>query len=126
MRICTKLSLLMVQSKSWRDIMGIFYVIPLFLIFGTATFLFIKAGSPKIKNKNISLIMVCLAINILILPISCLVGSFVSYTNEAATEFTYNNPFYFWKGFFFIQIIPLFVLFVAFLKFVIAKRTKQV
>lgn len=126
MRICTKLSLLMVQSKSWRDIMLIFYVIPFFLISGTSIFLFFMSVSPKIKAKNLSLIMICLAINLLTIPISCLVGSFVSYTHEASTEFTYNNPLYFWKGFFFIQIIPLFVLFVAFLKFVIAKRTKQV
>ncbi|HDR7706662.1 TPA: hypothetical protein QCX91_004320 [Bacillus thuringiensis] len=106
--------------------MGIFYVIPLFLIFGTATFLFIKAGSPKIKDKNLSLIMVCLAINILLIPISFLGGSFVSYKNEAATEFTYNNPLYFWKGFFFIQIIPLFILLAALIWWFIRKGNEKI
>ncbi|QWG92770.1 hypothetical protein [Bacillus mycoides] len=105
--------------------MLIFYAIPLFLIFGTVTFLFIKAGSPKIKNKNLSLIMVCLAINLLTIPISCLIGTFVSYTHEASTEFTYNNPIYFWKGFFFIQTIPIFVLFVVFLMFIWKRKEKN-
>ncbi|PEJ02274.1 hypothetical protein [Bacillus toyonensis] len=104
--------------------MLIYYVIPFFLISGISIFLFFLSVSPKIKAKNLSLIMVCLAINVLTIPISCLVGSFVSYRNEAATEFTYNNPLYFWKGFFFIQIIPIFVLFVAFLMF-IWKRIKN-
>ncbi|PEI86485.1 hypothetical protein [Bacillus toyonensis] len=104
--------------------MGIFYVIAFFLIFGIATFLFIKSGSQKIKDKNLSLIMVFLGINLIIIPMAYLVGSFVSYTHEASTEFTYNNPIYFWKGFFFIQIIPIFMLFVAFLIF-IWKRIKN-
>ncbi|PQZ48653.1 hypothetical protein CQZ94_27585 [Bacillus sp. MYb209] len=106
--------------------MGIFYVITLFLIFGTATFLFIKSGSPKIKDKNLSLIMVFLGINLTTIPMAYLVGSFVSYTNEAATEFTYNNPLYFWKGFFFIQIIPLFVLFVALIWWFIRKGKEKI
>lgn len=61
--------------------MLIFYVIPLFLISGTSIFLFFMSVSPKIKAKNLSLIMICLAMNLLTIPISCLVGSFVSYTN---------------------------------------------
>ncbi|EEL95887.1 hypothetical protein bmyco0001_57210 [Bacillus mycoides DSM 2048] len=55
-----------------------------------------------------------------------MVGSFVSYTNEASTEFTYNNPLYFWKGFFFIQIIPLFVLFVALIWWFIRKGKEKI
>lgn len=116
----------MVQLKSWRDIMVIFYVIPFFLISGTSIFLFFMSVSPKIKAKNLSLIIICLAINLLTIPISCLVGSFVSYTNEASTEFTYNNPLYFWKGFFFIQIIPLFVLFVALIWWFIRKVKEKI
>ncbi|PHD52026.1 hypothetical protein COF61_32335 [Bacillus toyonensis] len=57
---------------------------------------------------------------------SCLVGSFFSYTNEASTEFTYNNSLYFWKGFFFIQIIPLFVLFVALIWWFIHKSKEKI
>lgn len=106
-QICTKLSLLIVQLKSRRDIIGIFYVITLFLIFGTATFLFIKSGSPKIKDKKLSLLMVSLGINLIIIPMAYLVGSFVLYTDHAETEFRDSNPFYFWKGFFFILTIPL-------------------
>ncbi|MFK4311124.1 ethanolamine transporter EutH [Bacillus sp. RC242] len=105
--------------------MLIFYVIPFFLISGTSIFLFFMSVSPKIKAKNLSLIIICLAINLLTIPISCLVGSFVSYTNEASTEFTYNNPLYFWKGFFFIQIIPLFVLFVALIWWLSVRAKKK-
>ncbi|MGG5741546.1 MULTISPECIES: hypothetical protein [Bacillus cereus group] len=106
--------------------MGIFYVIALFLIFGTATFLFMKSGSPKIKDKNLSLIMVFLGINLITIPMAYLVGSLVSYTHEASTEFTYNNPLYFWKGFFFIQIIPIFVLFVALIWWFIRKGKEKI
>ncbi|EEM59007.1 MULTISPECIES: hypothetical protein [Bacillus cereus group] len=106
--------------------MGIFYVIPLFLIFGTATFLFIKSGSAKIKDKNLSLIMIFLGINLITIPMAYLVGSFVSYKHEASTEFIYNNPFYFWKGFFFIQIIPFFVLFVALIWWFIRKGKEKI
>ncbi|WP_336770398.1 hypothetical protein [Bacillus bombysepticus] len=77
-----------------------------------------KAGSPKIKDKNLSLILVCLALNLLTIPFSVLIGTFVSYKNLAATEFTVDNPVYFWKGFFYIQTIPLFVLFVFFSMFI--------
>ncbi|PEC81754.1 hypothetical protein [Bacillus cereus] len=105
--------------------MLIFYVIPFFLISSTSIFLFFLSVSPKINTKNLSLIMICLAINLLTIPISCLVGSLVSYTNEAATEFTYNNPLYFWKGFFFIQIIPLFILLVALIRWFIRKGKEK-
>ncbi|EOO24532.1 hypothetical protein ICM_04965 [Bacillus cereus BAG1X2-3] len=50
-----------------------FYV-TLFLIFGTAIFLFFKSGSPKIKAKNLSLIMVCLGINLLTSPMAFFIG----------------------------------------------------
>ncbi|GAB6439133.1 MULTISPECIES: hypothetical protein [Bacillus] len=106
--------------------MLIFYVIPLFLISGISIFLFFLSVSPKIKAKNLSLIIICLAINVLTIPISCLVGSFVSYKHEASTEFIYNNPLYFWKGFFFIQIIPFFVLFVALIWWFIRKGKEKI
>lgn len=51
--------------------MGIYYVL-LFLIFGTAIFLFFLSSSSKIKAKNLSLIMVCLGINLLISPVAFL------------------------------------------------------
>ncbi|PGU90827.1 hypothetical protein COD71_20940 [Bacillus cereus] len=106
--------------------MLIFYVIPFFLISSTSIFLFFMSVSPKIKAKNLSSIIICLAINLLKIPIYGLVGSFVSYTNEAATEFTYNNPLYFWKGFFFIQIIPLFILLVALIRWFILKGKEKI
>lgn len=70
--------------------------------------------------------MVCLAMNILIIPTSCLGGSFVSYKNEATIEFTYNNPLYFWKGFFFIQIIPIFIILFALIWWFIRKGNEKI
>ena len=63
----------MVQLDSWRDIMVSFYV-TLFLIFGTAIFLFFLSGSSKIKAKNLSLIMICLGINLLTSPMALFIG----------------------------------------------------
>ncbi|MFD6511423.1 hypothetical protein [Bacillus sp. NPDC060175] len=99
--------------------MVIFYVITLFLISGTSIFLFFKSVSPKIKAKNLSLIMVCLAINLLTIPMAYLIGSLVFYTDEMATEFRDSNPLYFWKGFFFIQAIPFLILIIGILKWLI-------
>ncbi|OXB98642.1 hypothetical protein FHE73_13890 [Bacillus thuringiensis] len=50
-----------------------FYV-TLFLIFGTAIFLFFLSGSSKIKAKNLSLIMICLRINLLTSPMALFIG----------------------------------------------------
>ncbi len=123
-----KLPLLMVQLKSWRDIMGfimyiVFYFGLLFLIIGTALSLFIMAALPKIRNKNLSFIMIGLGINILAIPLSFFIGGM-------ATDSPDSTKLDFWKGFFFIQKIPLFLLiFLLFLTVVlwfIRKNKKKV
>lgn len=103
-----KLPLLMVQLKPWRDIMGIilyfaFYFGVLFLIIGTALVLFIMAALPKIWSKNLSFVMIGLGINILTIPLSYFIGGM-------ATDSPDSTRLDFWKGFFFIQKIPLFLL----------------
>ncbi|HDR7851173.1 TPA: hypothetical protein QCY30_006029 [Bacillus toyonensis] len=75
----------------------------LFLIIGTALFLFIMAALPKIRKKNLSFIMIGLGINILVIPLSFFIGGM-------ATASPDSTRLDFWKGFFFIQIIPLFLL----------------
>ena len=50
----------------------VFYFGLLFLIIGTALFLFIMAALPKIWNKNLSFILIGLGINILAIPLSFL------------------------------------------------------
>lgn len=127
-----KLPLLMVQLKSWRDIMGIYYVL-LFLIFGTAIFLFFLSSSSKIKAKNLSLIIVCLGINLLISPVAFFnyAGVVANYGAYVAGDSATAPPLvihvlYFLGGFLFIQGIPLLILLLAFWKFTRAKKTKQV
>ncbi|MBG9597766.1 hypothetical protein ABE17_12995 [Bacillus mycoides] len=95
-----------------------FYV-TLFLIFGTAIFLFFKSGSPKIKAKNLSLIMICLGINLLTSPMAYFIGGM-------ATAPPDSTALDFLGGFLFIQGIPLLILLAAFWKFARAKKTKQV
>lgn len=123
-----KLPLLMVQLKSWRGIMGIilyfaFYFGVLFLIIGTALVLFIMASLPKIWSKNLSFVMIGLGINILTIPLSFFIGGM-------ATDSPDSTRLDFWKGFFFIQKIPLFLLsFLLFLTVVlwfIRKNKKKV
>lgn len=100
----------MVQLKLWRDnmvYMMSYYGI-LFLILGIAVFLFIMAGSRKIRNKNLSFVMIGLGINILTSPVALFIGGM-------ATDSPYSTVFDFWKGFLFIQGIPLFLLLIAFI-----------
>ncbi|EOP60938.1 hypothetical protein IKQ_06169 [Bacillus cereus VDM053] len=95
-----------------------FYVI-LFLIFGTAIFLFFLSGSSKIKAKNLSLIMVCLGINLLASPMAFFIGGMATAPPDSTT-------LDFLGGFLFIQGIPLLLLLAAFLKFALTKKTNQV
>ncbi|EMA6343957.1 hypothetical protein ACH0R4_RS10050 [Bacillus cytotoxicus] len=81
----------------------VFYYGLLFLIIGTALFLFIMAALPKIWNKNLSFIIIGLGINILAIPLSFFIGGM-------ATDSPDSTMLDFWKGFFFIQTIPLFLL----------------
>ncbi|MGA4501429.1 hypothetical protein ACPC0Q_28295 [Bacillus bombysepticus] len=93
--------------------MGIYYV-PLFLIFGTAIFFFFLSSSSKIKAKNLSLIMVCLGINLLTSPVALFIG-------VMATDSPYSTVLDFWGGFLFIQGIPLLLLLVALIWWFIQK-----
>jgi vacuolar-type H+-ATPase subunit I/STV1 len=128
-----KFPLLMVQLKSWRDIMGfimdivfyfVFYFGLLFLIIGTALSLFIMAALPKIWNKNLSFIMIGLGINILAIPLFFFIGGM-------ATDFPDNSTrLDFWKGFFFIQkyrsFTDFFLLFLTVVLWFIRKNKKKV
>ncbi|HDR4873347.1 TPA: hypothetical protein QCR24_004217 [Bacillus cereus] len=100
-----------------------FYFGVLFLIIGTALVLFIMAVLPKIWSKNLSFVMIGLGINILTIPLSYFIG-------VMATDSPDSTRLDFWKGFFFIQKIPLFLLiFLLFLTVVlwfIRKNKKKV
>ncbi|PFJ83251.1 hypothetical protein COI97_30310 [Bacillus cereus] len=85
-----------------------FYYGILFLILGIAVFLFIMAGSRKIRNKNLSFVMIGLGINTLASPVALFIG-------VMATDSPYSTRLDFWKGFLFIQGIPLFLLLIAFI-----------
>ncbi|OJE45269.1 hypothetical protein BAQ49_06910 [Bacillus proteolyticus] len=114
------------------------YYLPLFLIFSTAIFLFFLSSSSKIKAKNLSLIMVCLGINLLISPAAFFIGGIADYAGVVANYGAYvagdsttapplvSHVLYFLGGFLFIQGIPLLLLLLAFWKFTRAKKTKQV
>ncbi len=100
----------MVQLKLWRDNMVymMFYYGILFLILGIAVFLFIMAGSRKIRDKKLSFVMIGLGINTLASPVALFIG-------VMATDSPYSTRLDFWKGFLFIQGIPLFLLLIAFI-----------
>lgn len=97
----------------------VFYFGLLFLIIGTALFLFIMAALPKIRNKNLSFIMVGLGINILAIPLSFFIGGM-------ATDSPDRTMLDFWKGFFFIQAIPLPILLLALVWWFIRKNKEKV
>ncbi|WP_103592175.1 hypothetical protein [Bacillus thuringiensis] len=100
-----------------------FYFGSLFLIIGTALVLFIMAPLPKIWSKNLSFVMIGLGINIITIPLSFFIGGM-------ATDSPDSTRVDFWRGFFFIQKIPLFLLiFLLFLTVVlwfIRKNKKKV
>ncbi len=117
---------------------GNFFVITLLLIDGTAILLFFLSVSPKIKAKNLSSIMICLGINLIISPAAFLIGGIADYAGVAANYGAYfagesttapplvSRALYFFGGFLFIQGIPLLILLAAFWKFARAKKIKQV
>ncbi|MBS9803531.1 hypothetical protein [Bacillus toyonensis] len=94
------------------------YVI-LYFIIGIAVFSFFNSDSPKTKDKNLTFIMVSFGVNLVAIPVALFIG-------VMATDSPYSTEFNFWGGFLFIQGIPLLILLAAFLKFAIAKKTKQV
>ncbi|WP_243526850.1 hypothetical protein [Bacillus pseudomycoides] len=91
----------------------------LFLIIGTAIFVFSKVESPKIKEKNLPFVMIGLGINILVSPLSIFIGGF-------ATDPPDSTMLDFWKGFFFIQAIPLLILLLALVRWFIRKNKEKV
>lgn len=97
----------------------LFYYGVLFLIIGTAIFMFIKAGSRKIRDKNLSFVMVGLGINILASPLALFIGTM-------ATASPNSTRLDFWKGFLFIQKIPLIILLLALIWWFIRKNKKKV
>ncbi|MFE7376502.1 hypothetical protein ACFU6E_17700 [Bacillus cereus] len=94
------------------------YVIMYFII-GIAVFSFFNSDSPKTKDKNLTFIMVSFGVNLVAIPVALFIG-------VMATDSPYSTELNFWGGFLFIQGIPLLILLAAFLKFAIAKKTKQV
>ncbi|MGG0759849.1 hypothetical protein [Bacillus paramycoides] len=90
----------------------VFYYGVLFLIIGTAIFVFIKA-------KNLPFVMVGLGINILASPLALFIG-------VMATDSPDSTVLDFWKGFLFIQGIPLIILLVSLVWWVIRKNKEKV
>jgi len=92
----------------------------------------------KSRLKNLSLITVCLGINLLTSPVAFLIGGIADYAGGVANYGAYfagesatapplvSRALYFFGGFLFIQGIPLLILLAAFWKFTRAKKTKQV
>ncbi|MCP8968426.1 hypothetical protein [Ectobacillus ponti] len=87
------------------------------LIIGGAIFLFIKADSPKIKAKHLSGVIVGLGLNIFTSPLAFFIGGM-------ATDPPDSTMLDFWKGFLFIQAIPLLIL-LAFLVMWWIRKSKE-
>ncbi|PGO22626.1 hypothetical protein CN984_26150 [Bacillus cereus] len=94
------------------------YVI-LYFIIGLAVFSFFNSDSPKTKDKNLTFIMISLGVNLCTIPVALFIG-------VMATDSPYSTELDFWKGFFFIQIIPLFMLFVALIWWFIRKGKEKI
>jgi phosphotransferase system glucose/maltose/N-acetylglucosamine-specific IIC component len=84
----------------------------------SAVFLFNKAQSIKMKNKSLSNFIFCLGLNILTAPIAFFIGGM-------ATDSPESNYFDFFKGFLFIQMIPLILLIISGLMLLIYKKQKK-
>ncbi len=94
------------------------YVI-LYFIIGIAVFSLFNSDSPQTKDKNLTFIMGSLGVNLCTIPVALFIGAM-------ATDSPYSTALDFLGGFLFIQGIPLLLLLVTFLKFALAKKTKQV
>ncbi|EJS66427.1 hypothetical protein CN425_22910 [Bacillus cereus] len=97
----------------------VFYYGVLLLIIGTAIFMFIMAGIRKIREKNLSFVMVGLGINLLTSPLALFIG-------VMATDPPDSTRLDFWKGFLFIQAIPLLILLLAFAWWLIRRNKEKV
>ncbi|MEH6891862.1 hypothetical protein V7024_19665 [Bacillus sp. JJ864] len=94
------------------------YVI-LFFIIGMAIFEFFKSDSPKTKDKNLMFIMGSLGVNLCTIPVAFFIG-------VMATDSPDSTELDFWRGFLFIQAIPLLILLVALIWWLIRKGKEKI
>lgn len=94
------------------------YVI-LFFIIGMAIFEFFKSDSPKTKDKNLIFIMGSLGVNLCTIPVAFFIG-------VMATDPPDSTKLDFWRGFLFIQAIPLLILLVALIWWLIRKGKEKI
>lgn len=86
----------------------IFYGV-LMIIVCAAIYLFLKAEAIKMKNPNLSFLLLSLAVNLIVLPASFFIGGM-------ATDSPDSDHLDFLKGFLFVQAIPLIMLFISIFK----------
>ncbi|MGE7883768.1 hypothetical protein [Bacillus sp. NPDC094077] len=94
------------------------YVI-LYFIIGIAIFSFFNSNSPKTKDKNLTFIMVSLAVNLFTIPVAFFIG-------VMATDSPDSTELDFWGGFLFIQAIPLLILLLALVWWFIHRNKEKV
>nr|WP_247739275.1 hypothetical protein [Bacillus sp. 165] len=92
-------------------------VVP-FLFSGFAIFLFIKAGSQKVKDKKLSLVLVGVGLNLMTGPAALFIGGM-------ATDAPDSTMFDFWMGFWFVQAIPFLILLIGIMKWFIYKSKNR-
>lgn len=88
----------------------IFYGILLFIV-GAAIYFFIKADAIKMKNPKLSFFLLSLAVNSIVLPLSLFIGGM-------ATDAPDSDNLDFFRGFLFVQTVPLIMLFVSIFKLI--------
>ncbi|MEK4485685.1 hypothetical protein MHH81_08780 [Psychrobacillus sp. FSL H8-0484] len=84
----------------------------LIAVIGSGVFLIIKGDSKK------SFFLICSGVNLIIIPLSLFIGGM-------ATDSPDSNMFDFFKGFIFIQAIPLVLLIISILKILLASRKSK-
>ncbi|MGM0890478.1 MAG: hypothetical protein ACQEW5_26940 [Bacillota bacterium] len=89
----------------------------LLVIIAIAIVLFWMVGLPKIKSKNLSLVMIGLGLNVITTPFSLFLGVMAA---EAPSR-TISD---FWEVFLIIQGIPLLILMIGILKWFIDNEKK--
>jgi hypothetical protein len=92
--------------------MLLIYSVILIGIIGSGIFLIIKGDSKK------SLFIICLGVNLIIIPLSLFIGGM-------ATDAPDSDMFDFFKGFLFIQAIPLVLLLISILKILLNSRKSK-
>lgn len=87
----------------------IFYGIPTLIVI-IAMFCFKQAD--RQQNNRISYLYRTLGINIVLFPLAFLIGGFATDSGDLSL---------FWKGFFFVQGIPLMLLFIGIIRLILKK-----